>query len=123
MLVASATAVSVALNVAHAPERLSAQLLAALPPVALLGALELLMSVARTGLPHTSRTPPATQPAPEAPGVALDRPPSGNGRRTPATVARAALQDPTIAADPDPAAAPDARSQVQSPASAPAGRP
>src|SRR5829696_1053235 len=55
-LVACATGVSVALNVAHAPDRLSAQLFAALPPVALLGALELLMSVARTGLPHTSRT-------------------------------------------------------------------
>jgi hypothetical protein len=38
-LVGAATAVSVALNVAHAPERLSAQLFAALPPVALLGAL------------------------------------------------------------------------------------
>ena len=35
------------------------QLFAALPPVALLGALELLMSVARTGLPHTTRTPAA----------------------------------------------------------------
>jgi hypothetical protein len=58
-LVGCATAVSVALNVAHAPERLSAQLFAALPPVALLGALELLMSVARTGLPHTDRTPAA----------------------------------------------------------------
>jgi hypothetical protein len=55
-LVGCATAVSVALNVAHAPDRVSAQLFAALPPVALLGALELLMSVARTGLPHTSRT-------------------------------------------------------------------
>jgi hypothetical protein len=55
-LVGCATAVSVALNVAHAPDRLAAQLFAALPPVALLGALELLMSVARTGLPHTSRT-------------------------------------------------------------------
>jgi hypothetical protein len=54
-LVGCATAVSVALNVAHAPDRLSAQLFAALPPVALLGALELLMSVARTGLPHTDR--------------------------------------------------------------------
>jgi hypothetical protein len=54
--VGCATAVSVALNVAHAPDRTSAQLFAALPPVALLGALELLMSVARTGLPHTSRT-------------------------------------------------------------------
>jgi Protein of unknown function (DUF2637) len=58
-LVGCATAVSVALNVAHAPHHLSAQLFAALPPVALLGALELLMSVARTGLPHTSRTPTA----------------------------------------------------------------
>jgi hypothetical protein len=58
-LVACATAVSVALNVAHAPDQLSAQLFAALPPVALLGALELLMSVARTGLPHTHRTPTA----------------------------------------------------------------
>jgi hypothetical protein len=48
--------VSVALNVAHAPANISAQLFAALPPVALLGALELLMSVARTGLPHTDRT-------------------------------------------------------------------
>jgi hypothetical protein len=55
-LVALATAVSVALNVAHAPERLAAQLFAALPPVALLGALELLMSVARCGLPHHDRT-------------------------------------------------------------------
>jgi hypothetical protein len=55
-LVGCATAVSVALNVAHAPDRLAAQLFAALPPVALLGALELLMSVARTGLPHTDRT-------------------------------------------------------------------
>jgi hypothetical protein len=58
-LVACATAVSVALNVAHAPDRLAAQLFAALPPVALLGALELLMSVARTGLPHTDHTPTA----------------------------------------------------------------
>jgi hypothetical protein len=58
-LVGCATAVSVALNVAHAPDHISAQLFAALPPVALLGALELLMSVARTGLPHTDRTPAA----------------------------------------------------------------
>jgi hypothetical protein len=55
-LVGCATAVSVALNVAHAPDRTSAQLFAALPPIALLGALELLMSVARTGLPHHDRT-------------------------------------------------------------------
>jgi hypothetical protein len=56
MLVGCATAVSIALNVAHAPDRLSAQSFAALPPVALLGALELLMSVAHTGFPHTHRT-------------------------------------------------------------------
>jgi hypothetical protein len=35
-LVACATAVSVALNVAHAPDRTSAQLFATLPPIALL---------------------------------------------------------------------------------------
>jgi Protein of unknown function (DUF2637) len=108
-LVGAATAVSVALNVAHAPDRLAAQLFAALPPVALLGALELLMSVARTGLPHTSRTPPALA----GPGVALDRPPSGNGHRHPAALASALPQDRTADADPDPAAAPDARSQVR----------
>jgi hypothetical protein len=59
-LVGCATAVSVALNVAHAPDRMAAQLFAALPPVALLGALELLMSVARTGLSHRDRDDAAT---------------------------------------------------------------
>jgi hypothetical protein len=78
--VAAATAVSVALNVAHAPYRLAAQLFAALPPVALLGALELLMSVARTGLLHTSRTQGSLV---DAAGVALDPTTSGNGHRTP----------------------------------------
>jgi hypothetical protein len=63
-LVACATAVSVALNVAHAPDRLAAQLFAALPPVALLGALELLMSVARCGLPHADRTTATATPQP-----------------------------------------------------------
>jgi hypothetical protein len=110
-LVAAATAVSVALNVAHAPERLAAQLFAALPPVALLGALELLMSVARTGLPHTSRTPASTPPAHGIAGVTLDRTPSGNGHRTP--TALALPQDRTPGADHDPAAAPDARQQVR----------
>jgi hypothetical protein len=79
------------------------------PAVALLGALELLMSVARTGLPHTSRTPTA----PDVPGVALDRTPSRNGHRHPAALASALPQDRTTAADPDPAAAPDVRSQVR----------
>jgi hypothetical protein len=67
--VAAATAVSVALNVAHAPYRLAAQLFAALPPVALLGALELLMSVARTGLLHTSRTQGSLVDAPASPST------------------------------------------------------
>jgi Protein of unknown function (DUF2637) len=84
-LVACATAVSVALNVAHAPDRLSAQLFAALPPVALLGALELLMSVARTGLPHTDRTP-----------AAEDR--SGDRDPTATVVARPQLPAPDHAA-------------------------
>jgi hypothetical protein len=73
--------VSVALNVAHAPEQLSAQLFAALPPVALLGALELLMSVARTGLPHTTRIQ-----------AAEDR--SGDGDPTATAVARPQLPAP-----------------------------
>jgi hypothetical protein len=103
-LVACATAVSVALNVAHAPDRLAAQLFAALPPVALLGALELLMSVARTGLPHTSRTPAPTAGA-DAAEAALDLTAGGNSHRTPTTL--------TLGADQDPAAAPDARQQVR----------
>ena len=76
---------SVALNVAHAPEHLSAQLFAALPPVALLGALELLMSVARTGLPPTDRSPTAED-------GSADRDP------TAATVARPQLPAPNHAA-------------------------
>jgi hypothetical protein len=106
---AAATAVSVALNVAHAPDRLAAQLFAALPPVALLGALELLMSVARTGLPHTSRTPGPTVDSMAA-GAALDRTPSGNGHRTPTTLTFAMGQVRTTGADQDPA---DARQQVR----------
>src|SRR5512133_1893803 len=106
-LVGAATAVSVALNVAHAPERLAAQLFAALPPVALLGALELLMSVARTGLPHQSRTPASTL------GAVPDRTPSGNGHRTPTALALAVAQDRSSSADQDTTAAPDARQQVR----------
>jgi hypothetical protein len=109
-LVAAATAVSVALNVAHAPDRLAAQLFAALPPVALLGALELLMSVARTGLPHTHRTPASTVGAVPA-GAALDRTASGNGHRTP--TALAVPQDRPTDADQEAATAPDARQRVR----------
>jgi hypothetical protein len=108
-LVAAATAVSVALNVAHAPDHLSAQLFAALPPVALLGSLELLMSVARTGLPHTSRTPGPTVGA-VAPGAALDPTAAGNGHRTSTTLALAEPQARTTGAGQDPA---DARTRVR----------
>ena len=110
MLVAVATAVSVALNVAHAPERLAAQLFAALPPVALLGALELLMSVARTGLPHTSRTPAPTVSA--AAAGAVDPIASGNGHRTPTSPSPCRTTAPP-GADQDPPAAADARTRVR----------
>jgi hypothetical protein len=46
-LVVTASTVSVALNVAHAPPHTAARLVAALPPTALLAALELVMSEAR----------------------------------------------------------------------------
>jgi hypothetical protein len=94
---------------AHAPERLAAQLFAALPPVALLGALELLMSVARTGLPHTSRTPAPTAGASAA--EATPGPVGGNGHRTPTALAMP--QDRTPGADQQAATAPDARTRVR----------
>src|SRR5437867_3555491 len=59
---AAATAVSVALNIGHAPNHLAARLFAALPPIALLGAVELLMSVARCGL-HLVAPPLLSPPA------------------------------------------------------------
>jgi Protein of unknown function (DUF2637) len=46
-LVGLASAVSISLNIAHAPPHLSSRLVAALPPAALLAALELVMSEAR----------------------------------------------------------------------------
>jgi hypothetical protein len=52
---------------------MAAQLFAALPPVALLGALELLMSVARTGLPHRERTGAAEDRGGDRTGTAADR--------------------------------------------------
>jgi hypothetical protein len=70
-LVAAATVVSVALNVAHAPPTLGAKLLAAVPPIALLGAIELLMSVARCGLHPTISAQP--EPAAGAPTVTAVR--------------------------------------------------
>ena len=68
-LIAGATAASVALNVAHAPTRQAAQLVAALPPVALLLSVELLMLVARRCLADRSATT-AQDRAPAAPEVA-----------------------------------------------------
>jgi hypothetical protein len=68
-LIAGATAASVAINVAHAPERQAAQLVAALPPMALLLSVELLMLVARRCL--ADRAAPAAQAAaPDRAGVA-----------------------------------------------------
>jgi hypothetical protein len=101
-LVGCATAVSVALNIAHAPDRMAAQLFAALPPIALLGALELLMSVARTGLPHTTRTE-----------AAEDR--SDNRNATAAALARRQLPAPnhTAAAGNGTAPQRDSRTRVR----------
>jgi len=67
------------------------------------------MSVARTGLPHTSRTPAPTVGADVA-ATALDLA-GGNGHRTPTTLALP--QDRTPDVDQDPAAASDARQQVR----------
>ena len=66
-LIGGATAASVAINVAHAPHRQAAQLVAALPPVALLLSVELLMLVARRCL--ADRSAPA---APDRAQVALE---------------------------------------------------
>ena len=70
------------------------------------------MSVARTGLPHTSRTPAPTVGAAAA-GAALDPTASGNGHRTPTALALAVPQDRTTECGPGPSAAPDARQQVR----------
>jgi hypothetical protein len=68
-LVAAATAVSLALNVAHAPDRLAARLVAALPPLALLAAVELVMSEARRALAHPG-APDRVDAAPPTPAAA-----------------------------------------------------
>ena len=68
-LIGAATCVSVAINVAHAPDTDAARLVAALPPVALVLAVELLMILARrclaqSGTPQVQ--PGAAQPHPGA---------------------------------------------------------
>jgi hypothetical protein len=112
-LVGCATAVSVALNVAHAPDRMAAQLFAALPPVALLGALELLMSVARTGLPRTNRTPDPAGPHAAALAAGADREPSSNGHRTPAALPHPDPHSHTAAAGEGATAGGDVRTRVR----------
>lgn len=62
-LVAVASGVSIALNVAHAPHSPPAQLVAALPPAALLASLELVLSEARRSRSAPSPTPDAEPPA------------------------------------------------------------
>lgn len=73
--VAAATLVSLALNVAHAPDRLDAQLIAALPPLAQLAAIELLMSEARrfTREPAEDDVMPEEEDGPEPVKTARDR--------------------------------------------------
>jgi Protein of unknown function (DUF2637) len=83
-LVAAATAVSLALNLAHAPDHLAARLVAALPPLALLAAVELIMSEARRALAGSSasdrvngaQAPPlrASNLVPAAPANAMTAP-------------------------------------------------
>jgi hypothetical protein len=62
-LIGAATCVSVAINVAHAPDTDAARLVAAVPPIALLLAVELLMILARRCLAHSD----ASQAQPSAP--------------------------------------------------------
>ncbi len=62
-LVVTASTVSVALNVAHAPPHTAARLVAALPPAALLAALELVMSEARRLRGAPASAEPGARPA------------------------------------------------------------
>ena len=82
-LVAATTAVSVALNIGHAPNHLAARLFAALPPIALLGAVELLMSVARCEPPRP------TAPAMGSVPTAAPAPACANSSAASATAGRA----------------------------------
>ena len=70
--VAASTLVSTALNVAHAPDTLPARLIAAIPPIAQLAAIELVMSEARRRNPqpfaqHDAATAPAGEALHEGP--------------------------------------------------------
>jgi Protein of unknown function (DUF2637) len=102
-LLAAASAASVALNVAHAPDRLPAQVLAALPPAALLAAVELGMSEARR-----SRKTPAAEATREGSRSAGAQAPGGRAVLPPASGAPAATPKaaaPLPGADPAPSPA------------------
>ena len=91
-LIAAATCVSVAINVAHAPDTNAARLVAALPPVALLLAVELLMILARRCLAHMSA--PQAQPGALQPHLAA--PTDGTGAQgVRAAVAELVAQEQT----------------------------
>jgi hypothetical protein len=93
-LVAAATCVSVAINVAHAPDTHAARLVAALPPVALLLAVELLMILARRWLAQSNTPQPgAAQPQPGAPAA-----PPGDPQAHPAAAATPTSADGVRAA-------------------------
>jgi hypothetical protein len=70
-LVVVASAVSISLNIAHAPRTLAAQLVAALPPAALLASLELVLSEARRTRERTPAAHPTTDSAPVSAEPAL----------------------------------------------------
>jgi hypothetical protein len=89
-LIAAATCVSVAINVAHAPDTDAARLVAAVPPIALLLAVELLMILARRCLAHTG-APQAQPGAPDPHTAALTDSTSAEGVR--AAVAELVAQE------------------------------
>jgi hypothetical protein len=91
-LIAAATCVSVAINVAHAPATHAARLVAALPPVALLLAVELLMILARRCLAHAT-APQAQAGAADAHAAAAEAHPAALAGRTGAGDARAAVAE------------------------------
>jgi len=89
-LIAAATCVSVAINVAHAPPTHAARLVAALPPVALLLAVELLLILARRCLAHAP-APETPAGAPQTHTAAPEAHPAALADRTGAGDARAAV--------------------------------
>jgi len=89
VLIALGAGVSVAINVAHAPDQLAARLVAALPPVALLLSVELLMLIASRILAESAARDPAGGHTPI--GVAVLAPVAPGELPTPPVVAAAAL--------------------------------